>query len=253
MLYKYPANFARFYDIIYHHMRDGVDNDYFQNEIQKSGGKILEIGVGTGRLFTSALNLGADIYGLDISESMLEMLYKKLPDNQFYRISQQNILDFTFDFKFDLIIAPFRVMMHLLDKEEQIKAINNVYDHLNPNGRFIFDVFVPDLSQLLKGINNQLDFEGEYEPGKKIRRVVSTTPDLINQVIQVNFHLEWEENNQLKNDDWILPLRFFFRYELEHLVERTKFEKYRILGDYLGNELNRASKEFIVTCQKNKK
>ena len=33
-------------------------------------------------------------------------------------------LYFTYDFKFDLIIAPFRVIMHLLDKEEQIKAIN---------------------------------------------------------------------------------------------------------------------------------
>ena len=250
MIYKYPTNFARFYDTIYHNMRDGVDNEYFQNEIQRSGGKILEIGVGTGRLFVNALNQGADIYGLDISESMLEILYKKLQRDQYYRISQQNIINFSFDYKFDLIIAPFRVIMHLLDIEEQIKAINNIYNHLNSNGRFIFDAFVPDLNQLIKGINNQLDFEGEYDSGKKIRRFVSTFPDLINQTIQVNFHLEWEENNELKHDDWILPLRFFFRYELEHLLERTKFEKYKIYGDYKGSELNKESKDFIIICQK---
>lgn len=250
MIYKYPTNFARFYDTIYHQMRDSVDNEYFQNEIQRSGGKILEIGVGTGRLFINALNQGADIHGLDISESMLEILYKKLQKDQYYRISQQNIINFSFDFKFDLIIAPFRVIMHLLDIEEQIKAIDNVYNHLNSNGRFIFDAFIPDLNQLIKGINNKMDFEGEYDSGQKIRRFVSTFPDLINQTIQVNFHLEWEEKNELKHDDWILPLRFFFRYELEHLLERTKFEKYKIYGDYKGSELNKESKDFIIICQK---
>lgn len=253
MIYKYPTNFARFYDTIYHQMRDDVDSEYFQNEIQKSGGKILEIGVGTGRLFINSLNRGADIHGIDISESMLEILYKKLPKDQFFRISQQNIIDFSFDFKFDLIIAPFRVIMHLLDKEEQIKAINNVYDHLSSNGRFIFDVFIPDLNQLIKGIKSQMDFDGEYEPGQKIKRFVSTFPDLINQTIQVNFHLEWEEKNQSKYDDWSLPLRFFFRYELEHLLERTKFEKYKIYGDYQGNELSNESRDFIIIGQKQSK
>ena len=250
MIYKYPSSFARFYDTIYHQIRDEVDNEYFQNEIQRSGGKILELGVGTGRLFVNALKQGADIYGLDISESMLEILYRNLQNDQHYRISHQNIIDFSYDFKFDLIIAPFRVIMHLLDKEEHIKAINNVYNHLSRNGRFIFDIFIPDLNQLIKGINNKMDFEGQDDSGRKIRRYVTTSPDFINQIIKVNFRLEWEEKNLIKHDDWILPLRFFFRYELEHLLERTKFEKYKIWGDYKGSELNRESKEFVVICQK---
>jgi len=250
--YEYPENFARFYDLIYHHHRDSVDNDYFQKEIRKTKGKILEIGVGTGRLFTSALNQGADIYGLDISKHMLEVLRKKLRDDQHKRVSLQNITDFRFDFKFDLIIAPFRVMMHLLDKDDQIKALNNVYRHLKRNGRFIFDAFVPDLNQLITGIHNFVDYEGEYVPGKKIKRIVSNTPDLINQIIQIRFRLEWDEDDTLKHEVWDVPLRFFFRYELEHLVERSKFENYKILGDYDGNELNQKSREFILICQKTK-
>ena len=246
----YPLNFARFYDTIYHTLRDTVDNEYFQNEIKRTSGKVLEIGVGTGRLFKNSLDNGADIYGLDISEAMLDVLYKKLDPAQHYRISQQNIIDFSFDFKFDLIIAPFRVIMHLLNKEDQLKAIDNVFHHLNDNGKFIFDAFIPDLGQLLNGIKNHVDFEGEYEPGHKIRRVVSTSPDLIHQIIEVNFHLEWEENNELHHDDWMLKLRFYFRYELEHLIERSKFNQYRIYGDYRQNELNRESKDFVMICRK---
>ena len=251
MINEYPESFARFYDLIYHQVRDDVDHEYFQKEISQSKGKILEIGVGTGRLFIHALNKGADIYGLDISKSMIDILRQKLNNDQQWRVSLQNIIDFSFDLRFDLIIAPFRVIMHLLDKEEQIMAINNVYDHLNENGRFIFDAFIPDLNRLITGFDNYTDFEGEYEPGKKMRRIVSTKPDLINQIINIQFLIEWEEGNETNHEVWKLPMRFFFRYELEYLIERSKFESYKILGDYQGNELNSRSKEFIVLCQKN--
>jgi ubiquinone/menaquinone biosynthesis C-methylase UbiE len=76
MIQTYPKNFTRFYDTIYHNLRDGVDNEYFQNEINLTKGKVLEIGVGSGRLFLNGLNDGTDIYGLDISESMLDVLRK---------------------------------------------------------------------------------------------------------------------------------------------------------------------------------
>jgi hypothetical protein len=95
-----------------------------------------------------------------------------------------------------------------------------------------------------------VDFEGEYEPGKKLKRITSTQPDLLNQIINVNFRIEWDENNELRHDEWNLPLRYYFRYELEHLIERSHFTDYTILGDYSGNELNPDSKEFIVICRK---
>ena len=250
MTHLYPENFARFYDFIYHQQRDGVDNEYFQNEIRQTEGKILEVGVGTGRMFIDSLNQGADIYGIDVSQPMIDVLSEKLDLEQRKRISLQNIIDFRFDYKFDLIIAPFRVIMHLLEKEEQIRALNNVFEHLNENGKFIFDVFIPDLNQLIHGMENHTDFEGEYEKGKRLKRTVSTKPDLINQIINIRFKLEWDENKEPRTDEWDMQLRFFFRYELEHLVERSRFSSYKILGDYQGNELNQASRDFIVVCER---
>jgi SAM-dependent methyltransferase len=250
MINKYPKNFARFYDLIYHQIRDSVDKEFFLQEMKQAKGKVLEMGVGTGRFFMEALNQGVDIYGLDISESMITVLQNKLKKEDQKRINIQNMVNFDYDQRFDLIVAPFRVFMHLIDKAEQITALNNAYHHLNSNGKFIFDTFVPDLQQLINGLNNHVDFEGEHEPGKKIKRIVSTKPDLINQLINITFRLEWDENDGLKQEEWKFPLRFFFRYELEHLIERSDFRNYKILGDYHGNELNAHSKEFIVICQK---
>jgi SAM-dependent methyltransferase len=250
MAHEYPENFARFYDVIYHQMRDSADSEFYLNEISKTKGKVLEIGTGTGRFFLNAIKEGADIYGLDISPSMINILLENLNKKEHHRISLQSIVDFRLDTQFDLIIAPFRVFMHLLDKEDQVKALNNVYSHLNKGGRFIFDVFVPDLKQLINGINNQIDFDSEYAPGKRIKRTVSTKPDLLNQLINIDFFLEWDEDNKVMQEHWLTPLRYFFRFELEHLVERSDFSDYKILGDFSGNELGKESVEFIIVCRK---
>jgi hypothetical protein len=140
--------------------------------------------------------------------------------------------------------------MHLTEKSDQLNALNNVYYHLNPRGKFIFDVFVPDLKPLISGLENVVDFDGEYEPGKRVKRIISTKPDLINQIINITFRLEWNDKVSDFIQEWETPLRFFFRYELEHLIERSQFETFKISGDFMGNELNPDSKEFILTCQK---
>ena len=250
MAHEYPETFARFYDLIYHQIRDSADSAFYLGEILKTKGKVLEIGTGTGRFFLSSLQQGADIYGIDISPSMVDVLLNKLSKKDRYRISLQSIVDFRLNEKFDLIIAPFRVFMHLIEKDDQITALNNVYHHLKQGGRFIFDVFIPDLKALLNGITNQVDFDGEYEPGKKVKRIVSTRPDLINQLINIDFLLEWDEDEGKKREHWLTPLRYFFRFELEHIIERSDFKNYRINGDFQGNELNQKSVEFIVVCRK---
>jgi SAM-dependent methyltransferase len=230
MVHEYPENFARFYDIIYHQMRDSDDSEFYLNEIRQTKGKVLEIGTGTGRFFLRALKEGADIYGLDISPSMINILLKNLDKKEHHRISLQSIVDFSLDTEFELIIAPFRVFMHLLEKADQIK--------------------VPDLKPLINGIENQTDFDGEYAPGKRVKRTVSTKPDLHNQLINIDFFLEWDEGNKISREHWLTPLRYFFRFELEHLVERSDFSDYKILGDYSGNELGKESVEFIIVCRK---
>ena len=247
----YPKSFARFYDTIYLELRDGDDKKFFLNKIKSADRKVLEVGVGTGRFFKTALLEGTDIYGIDNSPAMLEQLYDKIDPSEHWRVTQQDVINFSFDLQFELIIAPFRVMMHVMEIDEQIKAINNVYNHLEPGGTFIFDAFVPDLKYIIKGFENFVDFEGEYETGKMLKRTTSSHPDLINQIIRADFKLEWEgEANTNHKEEWTVPLRFFFRYELEHLIQRSRFESYEILGDFDGNPLNENSKEFIVICKK---
>jgi len=45
-------------------------------------------------------------------------------------------------------------------------------------------------------------------------------------------------------------LRFFFRYELEHLVLRSPLKLATIYGDFNETPLNSESREFVVVCRK---
>ena len=249
---EYPESFARFYDTIYAHLRT-VDRDYFLRTILATKGPVLEIGVGTGRFFIDALTNGADIYGVDVSESMLRQLRKKLDERHHQRIFLQDARSLHLNKTFDLIVAPFRVFSHLIEPEDQLRALNSIYDHLNPGGRFIFDLYVPDLGILLNGIKEQVDFEGEYAPGKKLKRVVSARSDLIRQVNSVTMTLVWDDDNGEKTESWNLPMRYYFRYELEYLVQRSKLSLKHIYGDYEEHELSSESKDFIVVCGRRQK
>jgi len=247
---SYPENFARFYDVIYAHLRT-VDRDYFLRKIKEVHGPALEIGVGTGRFFIDALSGGADMYGIDVSSTMLNQLYQKLGKEHHHRLTLQDARSLNLKKQFDLIVAPFRVFSHIASTEDQLEVLNRVYDHLKPGGEFIFDLYVPDLRLLLNGINEQIDFDGEYAPGRRLARTVTSHSDLINQVSHITMTLNWDDEGGRRTESWNLQMRYFFRYELEHLVHRSKLSLKDIYGDYNEDALGPESKDFVVVCHRN--
>lgn len=244
----YPDFFARFYDVIYEKVRSSADHDYFMTKILDSRGPVLEVGVGTGRFFLEALERGADIYGVDISPAMIDVLRSKLPSKDHNRVCVSDVCDLKIDKQYSLIVAPFRVFMHFLTMEEQLNALHVMKQLLLPGGTLIFDLFVPNLKMLQEGLDNHPDFEGEYEAGKVLKRYTSMKADLVNQISKVTFRLEWEEQGKLESHSWITELRFFFRHELELLLRQSAFQQFEIYGDFNESPLTSSSKEFVVIC-----
>ena len=247
---EYPDFVARFYDVIYRHLRSHVDETYFLNQIAKTNGPILEIGVGTGRLFSQALKSGADAYGLDVSRLMVEKAKEKIAPEYHHRLFVQDAVTMQLPQRFALILAPFRVFSHIMDVEDQLRCLDRVHDHLEPGGRFIFDLYVPDAGLISRGIQNKVDFEGEYEKGKKLVRIVSSQSDPVNQTSDIRMKFRWDEDGQMREAEWNFLMRFFFRYELEHLVRLSKLQLEIIYGDYQESPLSRESKDFILVCRR---
>jgi len=244
----YPDYVARFYDVVYRQVRDAADKQYYVNKLTSCQGPSLEAGVGTGRIFLEALYKGADVYGTDNSAEMLAVLRDKLEPRYHHRIWQCDLVNMELGKRFNLIVAPFRVLSHIIDIDDQIKAFNTVYDHLVPGGVLIFDLYVPNLRLLLDGLPPTVDFDGEHAPGKRLRRATSATSDLITQITSVTMAFCWEDGGQQFSQEWSFPMRFFFRYELEHLIARSKLRLKAIYGDFGESPLDSRSIEFLVHC-----
>jgi SAM-dependent methyltransferase len=104
----YPDFVARFYDVVYAQVRDGVDNAFYLERMASAGGPVLEIGVGTGRLFTEARRRGIDAWGIDLSPAMIERCRSKLAPADRERVSVADAVRLRTDRCFALVCAPFR-------------------------------------------------------------------------------------------------------------------------------------------------
>jgi SAM-dependent methyltransferase len=245
---QYPDYVARFYDVVYREVRNAADKAYYVNKLTSCEGPSLEVGVGTGRIFLEALEKGADVYGTDNSPEMLAVLRSKLEPRHHHRLWPCDLVNMELGRRFDLIVAPFRVLSHIIDIDDQIRALNTVYDHLTPGGVFIFDLYVPNLKWLHDGLPPTTDFDREYAPGQRVSRTTSAASDLITQITLVTMAFAWEDEGRRHNREWTFPMRFFFRYELEHLIARSRLKLTAIYGDFAESPLASRSQEFLVHC-----
>ncbi len=148
-------------------------------------------------------------------------------------------------------MAPFRVLSHVPEPGDQLCLLNAVHGVLRPGGTFIFDIYVPNLKLLLEGLPEMCDFDGEHAPGKRLRRFVSSAPaDLARQTNHVRMGFVWEEEGGEHRRSWEFDMRFFFRFELEHLVARSRLRLEAIHGDFEGGALTAESREYVVVCRR---
>lgn len=100
------------------------------------GGRLLDLGCGTGNATRPAADRGFTVDGVDASEAMLRAARRKVPDANFVR---SDLRDFALPRRYGLAFAVFDVVNNLLDPADVRRAFARVYAHLEPGGWFAFD------------------------------------------------------------------------------------------------------------------
>lgn len=232
---------AEFYDETTPY-RGREDVDFFVEEARRSGGPVLELGSGTGRVLIPTARAGVPITGLDGAEPMLERCRVRLaaesPETRArVELVRADMRDFALGRTFPLITCPFRPFQHLLTVADQISCLQAVRRHLGPGGQLILDLFNPSLTVLT---DPALDAEFGSEPefvtadGRKvIRRLRFTQRDLVNQInhAEIIFHVTHPDGRAEKLVH-AFQIRYLFRYEAEHLLARCGFKLVAAYGDY---------------------
>jgi SAM-dependent methyltransferase len=147
----------------YNHGRHELELAFYSAELASCSGPVLEVACGTGMVFLPLLERGLDIHGFDLSQPMLDVLFAKAErtgglDVQ-RRVTQQNMVDFRYDTRFEEIFIPARSFLHLCEQEHQIACLKNIHRHLRDGGRLMLNFFTPSLQALPNNTRANPDFK----------------------------------------------------------------------------------------------
>lgn len=140
------------------------DVSFYVDQALASGGPVVELGVGTGRIAVPIAEAGIAVIGVDSSRAMLARArgaagsagVAQLIDLRLGDLREPPVPE-----RVPLAICPFRSLLHMETEAEKLRALQAARDLLEPDGRFAFDVFAPSREDIEETHGRWL----EREPG----------------------------------------------------------------------------------------
>jgi len=113
-------------------------------------GRALELGIGTGRIALPLAGRGVEVHAIDLSQAMVAKLREK-PGGEGIPVAIGDFATTRVDGAFSLAYLVFNTINNLTTQEEQVACFRNVAAHLEPGGRFVIEVGLPELRRLPPG------------------------------------------------------------------------------------------------------
>jgi SAM-dependent methyltransferase len=230
-----------------------TDVGFYVDDAKAAGGRVLEVGCGTGRILLPIARAGCTITGIDGSKQMLERCRVNLAAEPAavqsrIQLAQHDMRDFSLAERFALIIAPFRVVQHLTTIDDQLQFLATVARHLAPQGRVVFDVFNPRFDILVgaNGVEREDTSEQRLPDGRTFRRTYRIARvRWIDQVSEAElvYYVDGKRYVQA------FEMRWYLAAELRHLLARAGFRVREMYGDFARGPVVDGCPEIVVTAE----
>jgi len=234
------------------------DVAFYRDAARDFGDPILELGCGTGRITMALGQMGKRVTGLDVSEKMLERAGRKraalyTEERERVHLVQGDMAKFDLGEKFRLIIIPFRPFQHLLEVRQQLDCLECVRKHLAPGGRLVLDVFQTDAQRMHDPVHMRETQVADYKTadGRQVR--ISERTAAFHRAEQCNdvemiFYVQHPGGGK-ERLVFAWRLRYFFRYEIEHLLARSRFRVTALYGNFDRTPVRDDSPEMIFVAE----
>jgi SAM-dependent methyltransferase len=208
------------------------DVQYYVTVATRSGGPVLEYGIGNGRIALPMARHGVAVTGVDLSKPMLD-------DLRAVRLRR----------RFPLVICPFNTALHLYSRQDIERFFERVREHLSQRGRFVVDISMPPLEDLARDPARAYSVPRFRHPttGLVVKNREYFDYDRVRQVLFVGMEFEPVEHPERT---WMMPLahRQFFPREFEALLHYNGFDVEEVNGDFHGGPLDRKSDVMVWTA-----
>ena len=227
----------------------GPAEKFYVAEALAGNGPVLELGCGTGRYLVPIARESLSITGLDSSLAMLRRAEQKAEAaNVQVDLVEGDLRDFSFDREFDTILVPSNTLLHLSQPSELLQCLGSVRDHLSDSGRFVFDIFHPDLDRLQRHPDFRFPVRTiESAEGEDIRIEETSRYDPVSQVRMATWYFIWPGGEERAVE---LNVRVIFPQELLVLLEAAGIRLINRFGDFERTPLGPDSRSQVCICAK---
>jgi SAM-dependent methyltransferase len=175
----------RFADVYDHYFSELDEAAIDLLEELAAGRRVLELGIGTGRIALPLHQRGVQISGVDASPAMIAKLREK-PGGDQIEVHQGSFVELPMRDRFSLIFVAFNTLFALLTQEEQLSCLRSVASHLEDDGLFLVEAFVPDLCRFDRGQTVRASNLTEGEALVELAQVDRATQQICAQLVALS-------------------------------------------------------------------
>ncbi len=245
---------ARFYDAENAEMVD--DLALYSLLAEDTGGPVLDVGCGTGRVMLHLAQEGLQVVGVEHSDAMLARGRRKLEImsdlKPLVTFVQGDALKAELPCSFKLILVPYNTFMHFSEQAEQLAALRHFRSLLDDDGLLVLD------------LPNAGEVYGTQDDGAIVLERSFTEPESGHVVMQQSVSALYRVAQQLAIT-WIydeigadggvrrtlapLLLRYVFPGEMDLLLAASDLRRVQTYGDYTGEPFADGCPRMIVLAK----
>ncbi|WNE94264.1 class I SAM-dependent methyltransferase [Streptomyces luomodiensis] len=200
------------------------------------GGAALEFAIGTGRVAVPLVERGVPVTGIELSLPMIDRLRTKA-DEATIPVVTGDMATSTAPGagEYTLVYLVFNTISNLLTQAEQVECFRNAARHLTPGGRFVIELWVPELRKLPPG---QTATVWHTESGY----IGLDTYDVLRQHV-VSHHFSFDDTKEARL--FRSPHRYIWPAELDLMAQLAGFELETRHADWSGAEFTAESRSHV--------
>ena len=245
---------ARFFDADYAGYLDELP--VLQAYAKRTGGPLLELGCGTGRLLVPLAQAGYRVTGVDLSPEMLRLARAKAEQagvTGLLTLIQGDYAAAPLAGPYRLAFVVMNSFLHLTTQAGQLTALRHWREHLAPGGLLLIDVYHPDVQQLAT-LDGRLEWDKTWtDPatGATVMKWITRTVELAEQTLHVNLiYDEIAADGALHRTVVPYDARYLWRFEAELLLDKAGFALEALYGGWDMAPFESASDRMIVVARR---
>ena len=226
------------------------DVPFYLERLERYGGPVLEIGCGTGRVALELVRAGAEVVGVDLSESMLEAAHHKaMSQGLAVTLALGDMRSFDLERTFPLVLIPYNAFNHLLTDGDVTSCLATLRRHMSETSRLIIDTLNPSPTFLADDPARRRPILRYLDPYVQ-KEVVLSEEDHWNPDTGLN-RIVWSYAVGGEKDARVdeLTMRLFFPEDLDARVEGAGFAIEDKLGDHDGRAFDATSPRQLLICR----